>query len=131
MFGVKNKWAKYFAVKNKALYLTFICEDILLSPRCFYFGDFFCPFQTIYYLRHPALADSGCGSHGFAAQPNEYKTSQPPEGRNVPESNIRQGELMFGFKFGPPPVLMYWGFFCKILNSYLLFTPLFVQFFSA
>ncbi len=41
MFGVKNKWAKYFAVKNKALYLTFICEDILLSPRCFYFGDFF------------------------------------------------------------------------------------------
>lgn len=34
--------------------------------------------------------DSGCKVDGLASQPNAYKTSQPPEGRNVPKSNIRQ-----------------------------------------
>jgi hypothetical protein len=35
-------------------------------------------------------ADSGCAPYGLASQPNEYKSSQPSEGRDVPESNIGQ-----------------------------------------
>jgi len=34
---------------------------------------------------------AGAGPHGLVSQPNACKSSQPPEGRNVPKSNIRQG----------------------------------------
>lgn len=41
------------------------------------------------------ITDSGCAAHGLGGYPNSVSPSQPPEGRKIPKSNIRQGAVSY------------------------------------